>query len=77
MSYVIATFKEGKPYAITACSQTNRFQLISVDSEVALNKIYSNPHRAGALQILKWINENDNELAGQELNVQDEARFRK
>ena len=77
MSYIIATWKDGTPFAITACAKANAFKLIPVDSEVALNKIYSNPHRAGALQILKWINENDNELASQELNVQDEARFRK
>jgi len=77
MSYVIAAWKDGRPYAITACSQSNVFQLIPLDSEVALNKIYSHPYRAGAQQILSWINENDSDLASEELSIQDEARFRK
>jgi hypothetical protein len=77
MSYVIATWKDGRPYAITACRQPSEFQLIPLDSEVALNKIYSHPYRAGAQQILSWINENDNNLASEELSIQDEARFRK
>ena len=77
MSYVIAAWKDGRPYAITACSQSNAFQLIPLDSEVALNKIYSHPYRAGAQQILSWINENDSDLASEELSIQDEARFRK
>lgn len=77
MAYVIATWKGGRPYAITACSQANDFQLIPLDSEVALNKIYSHPYRAGAQQILTWINENDNDLASEKLSIQDEARFRK
>lgn len=77
MSYVIATWKEGKAFAITACSSSNEFQLIPLDSEVALNKIFSHPYRAGAQQVLAWINNNDNNLSGEELSIQDEARFRK
>ena len=77
MSYVIATWKDGVPHAITACSQSNQFHLIPLDSDVALNKIFSHPYRAGAQQILSWINKNNVELSGQELSIQDEARFRK
>jgi len=77
MSYVIATWKEGRPYAITACPQSNAFQLIPLDSEIALNKIYSHPYRAGAQQILAWINENDQTLSSENFSIQDEARFRK
>jgi len=77
MSYVIATWKEGKAFAITACSSSNEFQLIPLDSEVALNKIFSHPYRAGAQSILAWINNNDSELASAQLSIQDEARFRK
>jgi hypothetical protein len=77
MSYVIATYKEGKPYGIIACSLTNQFRLIPLDSNVALNKIYSHPYRAGAYNILTWIKNNDNELSGEELDVFDEARFSK
>jgi hypothetical protein len=66
-----------KPHAITANSKTNAFELVPLDSEVALNKIFSHPYRAGAQQILTWINSNDEELACKELSIQDEARFRK
>jgi hypothetical protein len=77
MSYVIATWKEGRPFAITACSSSQQFQLIPLDSEIALSKIFSHPYRAGAQNILTWINNNDKQLASTELSIQDEARFRK
>jgi hypothetical protein len=44
---------------------------------VALSKIFSHPYRAGAQQILTWINSNDEDLASKELSIQDESRFRK
>jgi len=77
MSYVIATWKNGIPHAITACAGTKQFYLVPLDSDVALNKIFSHPYRAGAQMILSWINKNDDLLASQELSIQDEARFRK
>ena len=77
MSYVVATWKDGIPYAITACNQSNSFKLIPLDSDVALNKIFSHPYRAGAQQVLTWINKNDQDLSREELSIQDEARFRK
>jgi hypothetical protein len=75
MSYIIATWKNGRPFAITAA--TNQFELIPLDSDVALNKIFSHPYRAGAQQILSWINKNDTDLATEQLEVRDEAQFRK
>ena len=77
MSYIIATWKGDKPYAITACRLSNAFKLIPLDSDVALNRIFSHPYRAGAQQILSWINKNDVQLAGQQLEVCFEAQFRK
>jgi hypothetical protein len=77
MSYVIACWRWGKPHAITANSETNGFELIPLDSDVALNKIFSHPYRAGAQQILTWINNNDEDLSSKELTIEDEARFRK
>jgi hypothetical protein len=77
MAYVIATYKDGLPYAIRACDQTNSFQLIALDSDVALNKIFSHPYRAGAYNILSWIEKNDDQLFGTDLDVYDEAKFRK
>jgi hypothetical protein len=77
MSYVIATWKEGMPHAITACNQSNSFQLIPLDSDVALNKIFSHPYRAGAQQVLTWINKNDEALSVETLSIQEIARFSK
>jgi len=77
MSYVIACWQWGQPHAITANSTTNKFELIPLDSEVALNRIFSHPYRAGAQQILTWINENDEDLSCKNLKVSDEAQFRK
>ena len=77
MSYVIAAWKNGIPHAISACRNTGQFQLLPLDSDVALNKIYSHPYRAGAQQILTWINNNNEDLACKELSIQDESRFRK
>jgi len=77
MAYVIATWRWGTPHAIMADGENNKFQLIPLDSDVALNKIFSHPYRAGAQQILTWINNNDEDLACKELSIQDESRFRK
>ena len=77
MSYIIVTETTETPSAVRACSQQNTFELIPLDSDVALNKIYSHPHRAGAQQILSWINKNDLTLSSQNLSIQDEAKFRK
>jgi len=77
MSYVITCWQWGAPHAIIANKESNKFELIPLDSEVALNKIFSHPYRAGAQQILSWINSNDEDLASKELSIQDESRFRK
>ena len=47
MSYVIACWRWGTPHAITANSKTNEFELIPLDSDVALNKIFSHPVSCG------------------------------
>lgn len=77
MSYIIATWKDGVPHAITACNQTNSFQLVPLDSDVALNKVFSHPYRAGAASILNWILKNESTLAAEDLSIHDEGRFRK
>lgn len=77
MSYVIVTWEWGNPQAVTANKKTKQFELIPLDSDVAINKIFSHPYRAGAQEILSWINKNDEQLASKNLSVQDEARFRK
>ena len=77
MSYVIATYKKGVPYVITADKETNSFQLIKFDSDMVLNKVFSHPYRAGAYNVLAWIEKNDQQLSGEELKVFDEAKFRR
>lgn len=77
MSYIIATWKDGLPYGVTACYQTKSFKLIPLDSDVALNQVFSHPYRAGAASILSWIQANEKSLSDQEFSIQDEGRFRK
>lgn len=77
MSYVIATWKENKPYAIHSNVEAMKFELIPLDSQGAINRMYSNPHRAGAQQILTWIKSNDTKLNSEDLKICDESQFRK
>lgn len=77
MSYVIVTWEWGKPRAITANAETNQFELVTLDSDSAINKIFSHPYRAGAQQILSWINSHDESLACKNLQVRDRAEFTK
>ena len=77
MAYIIATYKDGQPYAVHASRETNSFQLLALDSDVALSKIFSHPHRVGAHNILSWIKKNDEQLSGTDFDVYDEAKFRK
>jgi hypothetical protein len=77
MSYVIVTWEWGKPRAITANSKTNQFELITLDSDSAINRIFSHPYRAGAQQILEWINKHDESLSCKNLQIHDESQFRK
>jgi hypothetical protein len=77
MSYVIGTYKDCVPYLITADSETNSFQLVEVKGDSTFNKVFSHPYRAGAYNVLTWIQKNDSALASEDLNVFDEARFRK
>ena len=75
MSYLLACWKFGAPYGVRASN--NSFELIPLDSETALGKVFSHPHRSGAQKILSWIQQNDNELGREELSIQDCAKFQK
>lgn len=76
MSYVIGTYKDSVPYLVTADRETNSFQLVEVEGDSTFNKVFSLPYRAGAYNVLTWIQQNDSDLASEDLNVFDEARFR-
>ena len=72
MPYVIATSKNNLNYCVRADSNTNA----SVESDSDLAKVFCHPYRIGATQILDWINDNDSDLASENLYVCDEGKFR-
>ena len=75
MSYMIACWKEGLPYGVSASNGS--FRLIPLDSDSVLSKVFSHPYRAGAQNILSWIKEHDNTINSEELSIQDVARFQR
>lgn len=76
MPYVISTVKDGVNYCITADKNTMSFRLIPVESDSDLSKVFSHPYQSGALNILRWIQSNDQKLSGEQLVISDEGRFR-
>jgi hypothetical protein len=40
-----------------------------------MSQAFCSPNKTGAVNILKWIQNNDAELASKELSVQPEAKF--
>jgi hypothetical protein len=75
MAYLLACWKSGTPYGVRA--STDSFELIPLDSETALGKVFSHPYRSGAQKILSWIQQNDHVLNREELSIQDCARFQR
>jgi len=75
MSYVIATMVDGVPHAIRPNVDKKCFELIQVLKDSELSKAFCSPNKTGAVNILKWIKENDSELANKNLSVQPEARY--
>ena len=76
MPYVISSVKDGVNYCITADKETMSFQLIPVESDSDLSHVFSHPYQSGALNILRWIQANDQDLASKDLVISDEGRFR-
>lgn len=76
MPYVISTVENDVNYCITADKNTMSFRLIPVESDSDLSHVFSHPYQSGALNILRWIQHNDPELASKKLVVSDEGRFR-
>lgn len=75
VSYLITTYLEGIPYAITPNVDTKTFELIPITKDSQISKAFCSPTKTGAMNILKWINENDKQLATNDLSVQPEAKF--
>ena len=76
MPYVISTVEDNVNYCITADKETMSFQLIPVESDSDLSHVFSHPYQSGALNILRWIQANDHDLASKDLVISDEGRFR-
>ena len=66
---------DGVPHAIRPNVDKNCFELIRVLKDSELSQAFCSPNKTGAVNILKWIEENDVELANKELSVQPEARY--
>lgn len=75
MSYLITTYLKGIPHAITPNTEKNCFSLIPITTDSQISKAFCSPTKTGAVNILKWINENDAKLRKQNLSVQPEAKF--
>jgi hypothetical protein len=76
MSYVISTVEDGVNYCVTADKYTMSFRLIPVESESDLSRVFSHPYQSGALNILRWINDNDSNLSCKDLVISCEGQFR-
>lgn len=75
VSYLITTYLQGVPHAVTTNVEANRFELIPIIKDSEISKAFCSPNKTGAMNILNWINENDTKLAATNLNVQPEAKF--
>ena len=75
VSYLITTYLDGVPHAVTTNVKANRFELIPIVKDSEISKAFCSPNKTGAMNILNWINENDTKLAATNLDVQPEAKF--
>tara|TARA_B100000424_G_C22818264_1_gene437833 strand:+ start:224 stop:454 length:231 start_codon:yes stop_codon:yes gene_type:complete len=75
LSYLITTVINGIPHAIYPNSNAGKFELIQIVKDSEISKAFCSPTKTGAVQILNWINKNDQQLSLQELSVQPEAKF--
>jgi len=75
VSYLITTLIDGMPYAVSPNPSAGKFELIQIVKDSQISKAFCSPTKTGAVQILQWINANDNQLSLQALEVQPEARY--
>lgn len=75
VSYLITTIIDGIPHAITPNVADNCFELIKIRRDSEISKAFCSPNKTGAVSILKWIEENDDNLSGKGLEVQPQAKF--
>lgn len=75
VSYLITTLIDGVPHAVSPNPSAGKFELIQIVKDSQISKAFCSPTKTGAVQILQWINANDDQLSLQELEVQPEARY--
>ena len=75
VSYLITTLINGVPHAVSPNPDAGKFELIQIVKDSQISKAFCSPTKTGAVQILQWINANDDQLSLQELEVQPEARY--
>ena len=75
LSYLITTVIDGIPHAVCPNPDAGKFELIKIIRDSQISKAFCSPNKTGAVQILNWIKENDEQLSLQNLTVQPEARF--
>jgi len=75
LSYLIATVIDGIPHAVYPDPTAGKFELMQIVKDSEISKAFCSPTKTGAVQILNWINDNDQDLSLQELSVQPEAKF--
>jgi len=75
LSYLITTIINGIPHAVYPDSTAGKFELMQIVRDSEISRAFCSPTKTGAVQILNWINDNDEQLSLQELSVQPEARF--
>ena len=66
---------DGIPHAVYPDPTEGKFELMRIVKDSEISKAFCSPTKTGAVQILNWINENDQQLSLQELSVQPEAKF--
>ncbi len=66
---------DGIPHAVYPDPTAGKFELMQIVKDSEISKAFCSPTKTGAVQILNWINDNDQDLSLQELSVQPEAKF--
>ena len=76
LPYVLSTTISGVPHCVKCNVADNKFELMPVKTDSDLGRVFTSPDKTMAVNILKWINENDKKLARRQLSVSPEASIR-
>ena len=76
MPYVLSTMIKGVPHCIKCNPEEQKFDLVAVNSDSELGRVFCSPTKTDAVNVLNYINANDPKLARRKLQVQPEASIR-